>query len=79
MNIDYQILQAQIEDKNDENLEKLNEEFETIKEELKTALHHPKLNDILENAFSKIDEIETEYRDVHDKKVEVVGKHPGMI
>lgn len=57
----------------------MNEEFEVVKEELRRSLHHPKLDEVLEKCFNKIDDIETEYRDVHDKKLECVSKHPDMI
>ncbi|KRX00539.1 hypothetical protein PPERSA_04560 [Pseudocohnilembus persalinus] len=79
MDFDYQLMQANMEDQNDENIDNLNEEFEKIKEELRTALHHPKLDEILEKCFGHIDKIEEEYRDVHEKKLKLVEQHPGMV
>ncbi len=43
------------------------------------ALHHPKLNDVLQKCFSQIDLIEKEYRDFHDKNIIVARNHPNTI
>lgn len=51
MNFDYEVKKATLADENDDNLFKKNEEFDGIKIEMKKALHHPKLNEVLESCF----------------------------
>jgi len=79
MNFDYELKKANLADENDDALFKQNEEFEAIKVEMKQALHHPKLNEVLEKCFAKIDEIEKEYRDFHDKNISLSKEHPSFI
>jgi|APCry1669189070_1035195.scaffolds.fasta_scaffold294516_1 hypothetical protein len=43
MILKYEIEKANTADKNDENLERLNDEFNQLKTTLLKAIHHPKL------------------------------------
>lgn len=79
MNFDYDLKKAKLADQNDDALYKHNEEFENIKIEMKQALHHPKLNEVLETCFAKIDDIEKEYRDFHDQNIALSKEHPSFI
>ncbi|KAL4438837.1 hypothetical protein ABPG74_016557 [Tetrahymena malaccensis] len=79
MNFEYELKKANIADENDEKLIQLNDEFEKIKVEMKMALHHPKLNEVLDVCFKKIDEIENEYRDFHDKNQSLAKEHSTFI
>ncbi|EGR27437.1 hypothetical protein IMG5_196200 [Ichthyophthirius multifiliis] len=79
LNFEFELKKATAADENDEKLEKLNEEFEKIKFLLKQALHHPKLNELLEISFNKIDDIEKEYRDFHEKNIQIAKQQPILI
>lgn len=79
MNFDYELKKAHLADENDENLYKLNEDFERVKVDMKMALHHPKLNEVLGICFKKIDEIENEYRDFNEKNLVLSKEHPTFI
>lgn len=52
MAFNYELEKATCADNNDEKLDQLNTEFEAIKVELKMALHHPKLNEVLQKCFN---------------------------
>lgn len=48
-------------------MDKLKEELDVFKKELKEALHHIKLEEVEKKCFEKVDEIEKAYRQCHEK------------
>lgn len=78
-NQNYELEKAKLADDNDDRLEVLNEEFETLKIALQKAMHHPMLEENLQKIFDKIDGLEEEYRDFHSKNAELGKKHPHLI
>ncbi len=76
MHFDYQLQQATLADNHDEKKERLEGDFVVLKETLKRTLHHPKLNETLELAFSKIDEMEEEFREFHERNKTLAKNHP---
>lgn len=79
MNHNYEIEKAQTADRNDESIEKMNEEFMSLKLKLKQSLHHPRLQETIEECFTKLDEIEQEYRNFHEENQNIVKNHPQQI
>jgi len=82
MNFDNELKKANLADENDDTLFKQNEKFEVLKIEIKQALQHLKLTEVLsdrETFCGKIDEIEKEYRDFHDQNISLLKGHPSFI
>jgi len=76
---DYELEKAKLADDNDEKLEHLNEELTAKKKNIREAVHHPKLEEFLQEGFSKLDEVEGEYRQFHERNMDTVQKHPFAI
>eukprot|EP00828_Plagiopyla_frontata_P008784 TRINITY_DN1444_c0_g1_i4.p1 TRINITY_DN1444_c0_g1~~TRINITY_DN1444_c0_g1_i4.p1 ORF type:complete len:1308 (+),score=255.89 TRINITY_DN1444_c0_g1_i4:1080-5003(+) len=75
----YGLEKCKCADENDDRIEILNEDLEDLKEQLKMAIHHPMLDETLEKTFAKVDELEAEYRDFHQKNQDIMKTHPGLI
>lgn len=39
-------------------------------------MHHPKLEEIQEKCFVKVDELEQHYREVYESNKTLINKHP---
>jgi type VI protein secretion system component VasK len=52
---DYEVQKAKVLDEDDEVVEKLNNELNNLKQQLREALHHIKLEEVQKACFEKID------------------------
>jgi len=76
---DYEVEKAKLADDNDEFLDNLNDELEVAKKNIRQAVHHLKLEEYLEAGFKKLDDIEKEYRDFHERNIKLIQTHPSLI
>jgi len=76
---DYELEKAKLADENDEKLEQLNEQLTEKKKNIREAVHHPKLEEFLQEGFTKLDDVESEFRQFHERNMETVQQHPFAI
>ena len=61
----YELEKAKLADNNDDKLEALNQQFETLELEIQRAVHHPMLEQCLQKVFDQINALKQEYRSFH--------------
>jgi hypothetical protein len=76
---EYELQKAKILDSDDEIVEKLTGELNDLKQQLREALHHIKLEEVQKACFDKIDELENVYRQTHQNNKEAASKRPEVI
>lgn len=75
----YQLQKAKILDEDDQIVEKKMDELNTLKQQLKEALHHIKLQEIQKACFDKIDQLEAVYRQTHQQNKDAAAARPERI
>lgn len=74
---EYEI--AVLEDENEEKLEALTKNLDDEKLALRCSTHHLKLDENLEKCFACVDQIDTEFREFHERNTKVVKQHAPLI